>query len=103
MNIPTSDWKSCVENGDVATLKCIPIVLQNVVNFLVMFSAVVAVFFIVWSGIKFVTSQGDQQKIESARKTMTWAIAGLVFILASFFIINFIAQFTGVQSIAPKP
>ena len=102
MNIPTSDWGACVQSG-VATLKCIPVVLQNVVNFLVMFSAVVAVFFIVWSGIKFVTSQGDQQKIESARKTMTWAIAGLVFILAAFFILNFIAQFTGVTSIAPKP
>lgn len=100
--IPTFEWGSCLE-GDVATLKCIPVVLQNVVNFLVMFAAVVAVFLIVWSGIKFVTSQGDQQKVESARKTMTWAIAGLIFILASFFIINFIAQFTGVTQIAPNP
>lgn len=68
-----------------------------------MFAAVVAVFFIVWSGIKLVTSGGDQQKVESAKKTLTFAIGGLIFILASFLIMNFIAQFTGVSQLAPKP
>lgn len=101
-NIPTMDWGSCLSNGDIATIACVPIVLQNIINFLLMFAGIIAVFLIVYSGIKFVTSSGDPQKVESARKTLTYAIIGFVFILFSFVTINFIAQFTGVTQLIKK-
>ena len=101
-SIPTVDWGSCLSNGDIATLACIPVVLQNIINFLLMFAGVIALFLIVYSGIKFVTSSGDPQRVESARKTLTYAIIGFVFILLSFFVINFIAQFTGVTQLIKK-
>lgn len=102
--IPTLDWKAsgCVSSEGVATLACIPIVVQNIVNFLVLFAGIVAVFLIVWAGYKFVMSEGDPEKITSARKTLTYAIFGFVFVLMSFLLLNVIAQFTGVEQIAPR-
>ncbi|OGH19093.1 MAG: hypothetical protein A2868_00225 [Candidatus Levybacteria bacterium RIFCSPHIGHO2_01_FULL_40_15b] len=98
-----SDWKSsgCVKD-DVATLECIPVVVQNVINALVVVAGIVAVFMIIWAGYKFVMSEGDSEKISSARKTLIYAIVGLIFIFLSFFFLNVIAEFTGVSQLAPK-
>ncbi|OIP57184.1 MAG: hypothetical protein COX79_04120 [Candidatus Levybacteria bacterium CG_4_10_14_0_2_um_filter_36_16] len=98
----TQDWTSCLESGDVATLRCIPIVLQNIINFLVIFAGVIAVFFIVFSGIRFVTSGGDPEKIASARKILTYAIIGFIIVVFSFVILNLIAKTTGVTQLEPR-
>lgn len=100
--IPTSEWGACVVGG-VATLACIPVVLQNIINFLIVFSGLICVFLIVYSGFKFITSDGDPEKISSARKTLFYAIGGFIFVLASFLILNVLAEFTGVSRIAPTP
>lgn len=99
--IPTTDWGSCVNAAGVATLDCIPIVLQNIINFLVLFAGVVCVFLIVFAGFKFVTSEGDPEKVAASRKTMLYALGGFIFVLLSFVILNFISKFTGVDRIAP--
>jgi len=98
--IITSAWGDCAPDG-VASLTCIPIVMQNIVNFLVLFAGIIAVFLIVLSGYKFVMSEGDPEKVAMARKTFLYAIVGLVFILLAFFFINVIAEFTGVDRLAP--
>ena len=83
----------------IATFNCIPIVFKNIVNAALVFAGVVAVFFIIFSGIKFITSGGDPKGVDAARKTLTFAIVGLVIILLSFFIINLIAYITRVDCI----
>ncbi len=89
-------WDSCTIEG-VPTLSCIWVVLSNVINFALGASAVVALFFIIFSGIKYITSRGDEEQIANAKKTLTYAIIGLVFILLSFTIFNFITVLTGVS------
>lgn len=104
MDLFTSSWDACLypaegaSNTGVASLSCIWIVLQNVVNASLVLAAVIAVFLIVFSGVQYITSGGDKEKVDSARKRLTFAIIGLIFIFLSFVIINFIAQFTGVDS-----
>ncbi len=95
-------WNKCVSSGDVATLSCIPIVLQNIINFLALFAGVVAVLLIIYAGIKFITSQGDPEKVATARRIMTFVLFGAVIIVASLFIVNVIAVITGVDSLKPK-
>ena len=102
MELFTKDWGSCVQSVDgsatgVASLSCIWIVLQNVINASLVVAGVVAVFLIVYAGFQYVTSSGDKEKVDNARKRLTYAIIGLVFIFLSFMIINFIAQVTGVD------
>lgn len=89
-------WDSCIENG-IATLRCVPIAISAVISAAMVFSGVVAVFFIVFAGIKFMTSGGDPIKVTGARKTMTFAILGLILILLSFFALKIISTLTGVE------
>jgi hypothetical protein len=91
-------WTSCLDN-DVATLQCIPIVLKNVVSAALLFSGTIALILIIISGIKFITSKGDQKQVDTAKRTLTYAVLGLIIILLSFFIINFISYITGVKCI----
>lgn len=91
-------WGKCVEQG-VATLNCIGPLFQNVLGALLSFSGVVALFLIILSGIKFITSGGDAKQVEGARKTLTYAVIGLVVIFLSFFILNIISTITGVGCI----
>lgn len=84
---------------DVATLSCIPAVFQNIINGALFFSGVVALFFIIFSGIKLMLSQGDPKQIEGARHTLTYALLGLILILLSFTIINLISYVTNIPCI----
>lgn len=97
------DWNAivpgCVTPEGVATLSCIPAVFQNVVSAALLFAGVVAVFMIVYAGIRYITSGGDPKAVEGAKNTLTWAVIGLIVIILSFFIINFIAFFTGASCI----
>lgn len=95
------DWGGCVTPGDdqVATLQCLPIIFHNVITAAIVFAGAVAVFLIILSGIKFVTSGGDPKQVEGAKHTMTYAIIGLVIVLLSFFIISVIGGMTGATCI----
>jgi type IV secretory pathway VirB2 component (pilin) len=84
---------------DVATLDCIPAVVQNVIYAAFLFAGIVAVILIIYSGIKFIFSGGDPKQVEGARKTLTYAIIGFVVILFSVFILNLISTVTGVECI----
>lgn len=103
MDLFTSSWDACLypvngaSNTGVASLSCIWIVLQNIINASLVLAGIIAVFLIVFSGVQYVTSGGDKEKVDNARKRLTYAIIGLIFIFMSFLIINFIAQFTGVD------
>lgn len=92
------EWTSCLE-GDIATLACIPIVIKNLVQWALIFAGVVALFLIIYAGFQFVTSKGDPQQVDNAKKTLTYAIIGLLLIFFSFAILNLISAITGVGQI----
>mgnify|MGYP001581108587 CR=1 FL=1 len=98
----TLDWDviapGCIQNN-IATLTCIPAVFQNIVFAALAFAGAVAVFFVIYAGIRYITSRGDPKAVEGAKNTLTWAIIGLVVIVLSFLIIQFIAAFTGASCI----
>ena len=96
----TNDWvsKGCVQKG-VATLQCIPYVFENIINWVIAFAGITALFFVIYGGIKYVRSGGEEEKIKSARETLTYAIIGLSIVILSFAIITFIGAVTGVTCI----
>ncbi len=97
------NWDSCldktVDPTGVATLKCLPIVYQNLINTALIFAGAFTVGFIILAGFKLMNSGGSPDKVKSAKGTLTWAIVGLIVVLLSFFIVNFISFFTGVDCI----
>jgi hypothetical protein len=101
-DIITDPWTGCLSDDGVATLRCIPIVMQNIIYFLIGFASIVCVFIIILAGYKFVTSEGDPEKIANARKTALYALGGFILIIASFLIMNILGTFTGVERISPQ-
>ena len=47
-------------------------------NWLLGFTAMIAVLVIVWGGISYVGSTGDEEKARTAKKTITYGLLGLV-------------------------
>jgi len=90
------DWKAtgCVDANGVASLNCLPVVFSNIVRAAIMFVGTVAVFLLIWAGIKYIRSGGDPKQTQAARGIMTYAIIGLILVLCSFGIIYLIAYLT---------
>ena len=76
------------------TQLCNPIKYPNLIAFLlaildiaVQYGALLIVFFIVFAGFKFVTAQGNTEKISDARKMLTWIVVG-AFVLLGVYVIR---------------
>jgi hypothetical protein len=54
------------------------------------FMSIIAVVIIVVAGIRFIISQGEEQEKEKAKKTITYALIGLIIIIISRAIVQFI-------------
>jgi len=88
--------KACVVDG-VATINCIPVVLWLVIQSLLLFAGIVAIFIIIQSGAKFVLSSGDPKKIEEARNGLVYALLGIILIAAAYLLVSLVSFFTGVN------
>jgi len=68
--------------------------LGNVLGFVITIAFVIAVlialFFLVWGGIKWITSGGDKGGVEGARNQIIAAIIGLIIVFLAFFILNLV-------------
>lgn len=67
-------------------------VVQTIVALLLLAAVLVALFFLIYGGIKWILSGGDKGKVDAARSTIVGAIIGLVIALAAFFVLNLVAQ-----------
>jgi len=88
-----------IEGKEVASLDCIPALFQNIVTALIFFVGTVALFLIIFNGIKFITSRGDAKQIEEVKNSLFYVLLGLLLVLLSFLIINIISYVTGVECI----
>lgn len=99
MDLFTQPWadSGCLDSHGVATLRCIWPLMNNIINAAIMLSGIAALFFLMWGGVKYITSRGDSAAVESAQKTITFAIIGLVVVILSFAIFNFVLGFLGIN------
>lgn len=81
--------------GDPPTFDCLPMAVAGVVKILFMFLGAAGLIYLLWGSLRFVMSGGDPKAIASARGTMTYAVIGLIVILLSFAILNFLGEFLG--------
>ncbi len=91
MNIPTGGEAKLID------------ILKASVNYLFIFAIIFALFVIIYSGWLWMTSVGDKQKIASAKQRMTYALVGLIVVFLSFFIINFVTGFFGIDIVTNIP
>lgn len=60
----------------------------RVVNFALGFLGLIAVLMIIYAGVVYVTSAGQDEKTGNAKKTITYATIGLLIVLGSFAFVN---------------
>lgn len=70
---------------------------SNVVGTLIttvfIIAIIVALFYLIWGGFKWLTSGGDKAAVQAAREHIVAAIIGLVIIFLSYFILNIVLGF----------
>ena len=76
-------------------------VVVNVLKGFLAIMGIWAVAFIVFGGFKMVISQGNEEAVASAKKTIMWAVLGLVIGALSFAIIAMVQNIIGIDVKAP--
>ena len=68
---------------------------SNFIALIYVVAMIVLILMIIWGAWDWLTSEGEKEKIESAKKKLVNAIIGIVLFAAAFAIIQVIGQFTG--------
>jgi len=63
---------------------------ENVLNWFFIIAAIICVVVIVWAGITYATAGGDEEKVESSKNRLIYAIIGVVLIIAAYAIVRVI-------------
>ena len=93
---PFDPGRGEVRDG-VATIKGLEAIFSNVVVVALGFGGIVLFLMLVLGGFHYLTSGGDPQKVDSAKKTLTLAIGGFILLVMAFLILKFIESFTGLK------
>jgi len=64
--------------------KPIPDILNDLIGWILGIGLMLSVVYLVWGGISYISSTGDQQKTENARKTIKYALLGILVIGLSY-------------------
>lgn len=75
-------------------------VIAFIVSAAVVFGIIAALLFVVLGAFQWITSGGDKGKVESARNHIVAAIVGLIIIVLSLVIVNFVLQLLGLGGLA---
>lgn len=84
--------------GSLATDTKIETIPQVIVNYMFLIAAFLAVAYLMFGGIKWITSRGDKTAVEAARKHIVAAVIGLVIVAGSFFALNVVFQLLGADN-----
>lgn len=69
------------------------IILQILAGALLYFATPVSIIFIALAGWKMVTGGAESEKLDEAKKSLTWSLIGLVAIMLSYSAVRFIISF----------
>lgn len=77
----------------------LPTILSVGIQVLFLIAIVLTLLYLIYGGLDWITSHGEKQKIESAKKKITFAIIGLVIVFMSYLIIRILGQAFGVDTL----
>lgn len=77
-------------------------VLQGVITWAAALGGAISLIFFIWGAIQYILAAGVEEKTETAKKTMLYAVIGLVIMLAAFVIVKYVYERAGVPH-PPSP
>ncbi len=84
---------SGVNSGAVAGATTLSQIARNVLDFLLSIVGVLAIIMLVIGGIMYLTAAGDEDRIDTGKKIVTYSIIGIAVALASLVIVSQLAAF----------
>lgn len=72
-------------------------VLGFIITVAFIIAILIALFFLIWGGIKWISSGGDKGGVEAARNQIIAAIIGLIIVFLAFFILNLVLGLFGLS------
>lgn len=64
--------------------------IQNIVVFFIVLAVIIALLYLLYGGIKWITSRGEKTEVEAARNHIIAAIIGLIVVFLAVFIVTII-------------
>lgn len=90
ISVGTGSGEVNIPKTDAAT------VWGNILNTTYYFAGVVAVFVLIYAGMRYILARGKEENIVKAKNTIIYAVSGLIIILLAFIITNVVlGSFTG--------
>lgn len=78
-------------------------ILSWAIELLTIIGIIMALGFLIYAGVQWVTSEGDKQKLQTARDSVKYTVLGLIIIFVSFLFINIIAYFFHIPLLGKTP
>lgn len=74
-------------------------IVSGLITLSLVAAAVVFFFMLVWGGLKWITSQGDENKVKEARGQVTQALIGLAVVFAAWAVLTLVGNLFGIENL----
>ena len=81
--------------GNIAQLRYFECLFGRGISVILAIAGIAFFIVLVLGGFKYLTSGGDPKAIDSAKKTLTYGIGGMIVLALAFLFLRFIEVFTG--------
>ena len=88
---------TCVAETDVATIKGVVCLVQNLIKPLPGIIILLAFFMVLWSGVRMIMAGADPKAYSAAWNTFSYSIIGLILLSGAWLILIIIQNLTGAQ------
>jgi len=77
-------------SAGISSATDLPTIIGNIINVVLGFMGIVLLFYLLYGGFKWMTAGGDSKGVDEAKTMIRNAIIGLVIIVSSYAISNFV-------------
>jgi TRAP-type C4-dicarboxylate transport system permease small subunit len=74
----------------------LPGLISTGIKLVLVVAALISFIFLVYGGIRWITSQGDKERMTAAQSTITAALVGLIVVFAAWAIMKLLEAFFGI-------
>lgn len=82
--------------GPLVGIEKVADIVNKIVSFLIPLAAVILFIVLVWGGINLIFSEGNPEKIKSARGKITAGVIGFLLLLFAYLIVKVISSIFGI-------
>ena len=94
---PTELLNQTAEKSGQTTTRSLPEIIGNIIQWILGLVGVVLLIMFIYGGVLYATSAGNEEKVETGKKVMLYAIIGVVIIALSFALTRYVIDALFVQ------